>query len=295
MSSSISGVRIAGIEKRLVPKVQFVYVVEVAWTNGSKHVILRSFRDIYKFHVKLLELFPLEAGEYEGSTRTIPLLPGKRKQGKTRDKAQKILPEIAKYLDALVRVDPKIATCEYVLRFFSMNSHDHKFADLIRTVQAHADPVTGLILNASEFRERNATLSRTRRETMSKPTKTEVREGFICAVVAQRDSVDYFKSTQQTPLKNVLQIPERLSYTRGDTLLVTSMNDCPAGHWRCRTAAGVEGYVPSADVAIDPTLLKARLTHIVGVCAAHVCFFFSCLLQCYLSLGLTSFLVIASP
>jgi hypothetical protein len=53
MASSILKVRVLGVEKRLTPKVQFVYVLGVEWSSGAKHLIVRSFKDIYKFHVRL--------------------------------------------------------------------------------------------------------------------------------------------------------------------------------------------------------------------------------------------------
>eukprot|EP00047_Mylnosiga_fluctuans_P011098 m.19586 g.19586 ORF g.19586 m.19586 type:complete len:741 (+) comp3455_c1_seq1:50-2272(+) len=262
-SAHVLSVRVASVEKRLTPKPHFAYKIDLAWSNGEKTTILRRFKDIYKFHIKLLDLFPVEAGEYEGARRIIPLLPGKKKQGNTKEKSEKVIGELDEYFKGLISLEKKISCCEYVLRFLSMNTGDYKFVDLQRTVQAHADPVTGQILNASEYRERRATLMRMRKDTVSKKTSAEESEGFISQVVAQRDAVDYFKSTRPAPLNNVLTIPNRLPYARGETLFVISMTDCPAGHWQCRNTAGDVGYVPSSDLAIDPTLLKTRMHQIL--------------------------------
>ena len=67
--------------------------------------------------------------------------------------------EIDQYFKALLKMDPKVSTpqfksliqqissCDYVLRFFIMNSMDFKYVDVQRAVQAHADPVTGAFLS----------------------------------------------------------------------------------------------------------------------------------------------------
>lgn len=60
-----------------------------------------------------------------------------------------------------------------------------------------------------------------------------------------------------------LLVPDLLSYHRGETLFVVNMTDCPKSHWQCRNNLGQVGYVPSADLAIDSTLMKQRLSHVV--------------------------------
>ncbi len=119
----------------------------------------------------------------------------------------------------------------------------------------------------------------------------ELKEGFICAMVAQRDSpsrvgsrtpsshpgdaADYHTPESSPQAAPPLTVPNRLRYRRGDTLHVTSMADCPVGYWQCRSAAGQLGYALSAgrhrargahaaDLAIDPTLLKVRLKQLTG-------------------------------
>ena len=56
MSASLAmalRVKVSGVEKRLSPKAHIVYVILVDWSNGEKTTILRRFKDIYKFHVRM--------------------------------------------------------------------------------------------------------------------------------------------------------------------------------------------------------------------------------------------------
>ena len=53
----------------------YLYVVEVVWTNSRRCVIKRSFKDFYNFHVGLVHEFRLEPKD-EGPMTITKFLPG---------------------------------------------------------------------------------------------------------------------------------------------------------------------------------------------------------------------------
>ncbi len=53
-----------------------MYALEVTWSDGSVLVIYRRYSLFFDLHVHLLDEFPEEAGEVEGTERIIPYLPG---------------------------------------------------------------------------------------------------------------------------------------------------------------------------------------------------------------------------
>ena len=70
--------QVVDIQKRHLPSKHYCYVMNVTWSEGSVLVIYRRYSALFEFHVKLLDIFPEEAGEVKGHERIIPFLPGKK-------------------------------------------------------------------------------------------------------------------------------------------------------------------------------------------------------------------------
>lgn len=59
----------------------FVFVLEVRWSNGFVGVCRRTHEQLFEFHCRLLDTYPEEAVK---ETRTLPMLPGKKERGRER-------------------------------------------------------------------------------------------------------------------------------------------------------------------------------------------------------------------
>lgn len=54
---------------------------------------------------------------------------------------------VEQYICDLLSLDPSISSCRHVIEFFTVNASDNKFTDVERTIDAHRDADTGLILS----------------------------------------------------------------------------------------------------------------------------------------------------
>lgn len=89
-AEEIREARVSYFEKRKDGK--YYFTVRLARPVGDNSVY-RTYQDFYDFHIKLMELFPEEAGE-GGRERTIPYLPGQvvryTQQHQTKNQKSKI-------------------------------------------------------------------------------------------------------------------------------------------------------------------------------------------------------------
>ena len=63
-------------EQRTVPRKDYVFVIEVTWTDGQKLRVRRNHNQLFRFQCRLLDAFPREAGQENRDDRIIPFLPG---------------------------------------------------------------------------------------------------------------------------------------------------------------------------------------------------------------------------
>ncbi|XP_041369237.1 SH3 and PX domain-containing protein 2B-like isoform X2 [Gigantopelta aegis] len=126
MSRHILDVEVTGVEKRRYPGKHYVYVISVAWSDGSTVVIYRRYSRFFDLQSRLLDMFPLEAGVIEPAQRTLPILPGKILFGRShiRDVAEKRLKPIDEYCKGLIKVAQRISQCDVVLDFFTVEPDD---------------------------------------------------------------------------------------------------------------------------------------------------------------------------
>lgn len=98
---------------------RYQYLVVARLSNGRTRYLYRYYQDFYDLQVKLLELFPYEAGKIENSRRIIPLIPGPLIN--VNDSISKLRREkLDYYLRNLVALPSHIARSEEVLGLFEV-------------------------------------------------------------------------------------------------------------------------------------------------------------------------------
>ena len=100
----------------------YVFQIELQWSNGSKSVCYRQYSDMFDFQCKLLDKFPEESGDGKGSTRIIPFLPGKKIFSLNSMRlALERVPAINEYVEKLIALPPHISRSQEVIKFFTNN------------------------------------------------------------------------------------------------------------------------------------------------------------------------------
>ena len=74
--AQISDMRCVDFEKSVVPNRDYVFVIEVTWSDGRTFRIRRNHEKLFQFQCQLLDAFPQQAGRDE-SSRILPFLPGR--------------------------------------------------------------------------------------------------------------------------------------------------------------------------------------------------------------------------
>lgn len=100
----------------------YVFQIDLQWSDGSKTSCYRQYADIFDFQCKLLDQFPEESGEAKGSARIIPYLPGKKIFSlSTMRLALERVPAINEYVEKLIALPPHISRSPEVIKFFTNN------------------------------------------------------------------------------------------------------------------------------------------------------------------------------
>ncbi|CAK9684489.1 unnamed protein product [Candida parapsilosis] len=98
---------------------RYQYLITAKLSNGKIRHLYRYYQDFYDLQVRLLELFPYEAGKIENSKRTIPSIPGPLIN--VNDSISKLRREkLDFYLSNLIALPPHISRSEEVLRLFEV-------------------------------------------------------------------------------------------------------------------------------------------------------------------------------
>jgi bud emergence protein 1 len=109
---------------------RYQYLIVAKLSLGKTRYLLRYYQDFYDLQVKLLEMFPHEAGKIENSKRIIPLIPGPLIN--VNDSISKLRREkLDYYLRNLVALPPNILRSEEVLSLFEVldNGFDKEVVD----------------------------------------------------------------------------------------------------------------------------------------------------------------------
>lgn len=111
-------------------KGRYQYLVNARLSNGKMRHLYRYYQDFYDLQVKLLELFPYEAGKIEHLRRIIPSIPGPLIN--VNDSISKLRREkLDYYLRNLIALPNHISRSEEVLGLFEVlpNGFDKEFTE----------------------------------------------------------------------------------------------------------------------------------------------------------------------
>uniref|UniRef100_A0A3P9PBM4 SH3 and PX domain-containing protein 2A n=1 Tax=Poecilia reticulata TaxID=8081 RepID=A0A3P9PBM4_POERE len=103
-----------------------VYLIKVTYSDSSSHVIYRRYSKFFDLQMRILDKFPIEAGQKDPKKRIIPFLPGKVlfRRSHIRDVAVKRLKHLDNYCKALMKLPSSISESEEVLKFFETRPED---------------------------------------------------------------------------------------------------------------------------------------------------------------------------
>lgn len=109
----------AAVETYQLDRGRYQYLVIAKLSNGKVRYLYRYYQDFYDLQVKLLELFPYEAGKIENSKRIIPSIPGPLIN--VNDSISKLRREkLDYYLRNLIALPSHISRSEEVLQLFEV-------------------------------------------------------------------------------------------------------------------------------------------------------------------------------
>lgn len=120
----------ASVESYHLDHGRYQYLVLARLSSGRVRHLYRFYQDFYDLQVKLLELFPYEAGKIENLRRIIPSIPGPLIN--VNDSISKLRREkLDYYLRNLIALPLHIARSEEVLALFEVlpNGFDKEFAE----------------------------------------------------------------------------------------------------------------------------------------------------------------------
>lgn len=119
---------------------RYQYSVVARLLNGRVRYLSRFYQDFYDLQVKLLELFPFEAGKIENLRRIIPLIPGPLIN--VNDLISKLRREkLDYYLRNLIALPSHISRSEEVLALFEVldNGFDKEVTDSTKPVRRQSN------------------------------------------------------------------------------------------------------------------------------------------------------------
>ncbi|KAK6464118.1 Bud emergence mediator [Scheffersomyces coipomensis] len=119
LSSSGTVILEAGVDSYQLDHGRYQYLITAKLSNGKIRQLYRYYQDFYDLQVKLLELFPYEAGKIENSKRIIPSIPGPLIN--VNDNISKLRREkLDYYLRNLIALPNHISRSEEVLLLFEV-------------------------------------------------------------------------------------------------------------------------------------------------------------------------------
>lgn len=136
LSSSNTTILEAGVDSYQLDHGRYQYLVITRLSNGKVRYLYRYYQDFYDLQVKLLELFPYEAGKIENSKRIIPSIPGPLIN--VNDSISKLRREkLDYYLKNLIALPVHISRSEEVLKLFEVldNGFDRESSDVKRALK----------------------------------------------------------------------------------------------------------------------------------------------------------------
>ncbi|CUM68552.1 uncharacterized protein PRCAT00006278001 [Priceomyces carsonii] len=133
LSSNNMSILEAGVESYQLDNGRYQYLVVAKLSNGKRRYLYRYYQDFYDLQVRLLEMFPYEAGKIENSKRIIPSIPGPLIN--VNDSISKLRREkLDFYLRNLISLPSHISRSQEVLSLFELynNGFDKEDSDSVR-------------------------------------------------------------------------------------------------------------------------------------------------------------------
>lgn len=112
----------ARVDKFAITGGRYWYLLKAEMSNGHYRNLCRFYQEFYDFQIKLLDVFPDEAGR-TGQTRTLPFMPGPLTLVNHKISSQRCA-NLDDYVKALIRMPPKISRSAMVLQLFHPRQGD---------------------------------------------------------------------------------------------------------------------------------------------------------------------------
>lgn len=168
LSSSNTSIIEASVDSYQLDHGRYHYLIVAKLSNGKVRYLYRYYQDFYDLQVKLLELFPYEAGKIENSKRIIPSIPGPLIN--VNDSISKLRREkLDYYLRNLIGLPAHISRSEEVLKLFEIldNGFDKEVADTNK--QRQLKPIS----QKSNYQQDRLSQYSTMQNMKSTPTSSE--------------------------------------------------------------------------------------------------------------------------
>ncbi|KAK6454835.1 Bud emergence mediator [Scheffersomyces xylosifermentans] len=179
LSSSNTNIIEVSVDSYQLDHGRYQYLIIARLSNGKLRHLYRYYQDFYDLQVKLLELFPFEAGKIENSKRIIPSIPGPLIN--VNDSISKLRREkLDYYLRNLIALPNHISRSEEVLRLFEVldNGFDKEYNADGGTAKRTSKPISqqsnyqqDRLSQYSNFHNNQSNSSQTR--TSSTPTSAD--------------------------------------------------------------------------------------------------------------------------
>ncbi|XP_068597115.1 SH3 and PX domain-containing protein 2A-like [Brachionichthys hirsutus] len=123
---AVLDVNVVDVQKRRSPSKHYVYLINVTYSDSTSHVVYRRYSKFFDLQMRILDKFPIEAGQKDPKKRIIPFLPGKVlfRRSHIRDVAVRRLKHLDNYCKALMKLPSHISQSEEVLKFFETKLED---------------------------------------------------------------------------------------------------------------------------------------------------------------------------
>lgn len=137
----------AGVDSYHLEHGRYQYSVVARLSNGKTRHLYRYYQDFYDLQVKLLEMFPHEAGKIENSRRIIPSIPGPLIN--VNDSISKLRREkLDLYLRGLIALPAHISRSEEVLGLFDVLNNGYD-----REVDTKGDRTSKPVMQKSNYQQ----------------------------------------------------------------------------------------------------------------------------------------------
>lgn len=142
------------VEKKLWYSVDYLFVVEIFWSDNRTTFVKRKYKEFVQFHKRIKDYFRSKMKSEEITTSIwIPNIKGTWPfQKVTRDLAEKREEELHNFLKQLLQGDPTISSNNLVIEFFMSRPSDPvPYSHPQRNFSGHGNDVVALATPEDEY------------------------------------------------------------------------------------------------------------------------------------------------